>query len=255
MSKSFQIAGVKIHRVSLKETIRQIENLLRSCKSQICVTNVYSIVMMQKDGKFKQINNSCSLVVADGMPLIWASKLLGPPIPERITGSDLFYELCKIAVQKQYKFFFLGSTNEVLNNMSIKLKRQFPNLQIVGTYSPPFKKTFSEVENKEIIEKINASSPDILWVGMTAPKQEKWIYYNLDKLNVKVAIGIGAVFDFVAGTVKRAPKWMQKIGLEWLFRLIQEPKRLWKRYLIGNTIFIWLVLKEFIRIGLLVRRD
>lgn len=248
MYNTFEFAGVKIHKTSLANAIKQIEDFIRSDKkSQVCVTNVYSVVMMQKDEKFKEANNLSSLSVADSMPIIWVSRLFSESLPERIAGMDLFYEFCKVASRENYKFFFLGSTEDTLNKMCLSLKKQFPKLQIVGTYSPPYKENFSDKENLEIIEKVNKKNPDIVWVGMTCPKQEKWIYQNLKKLNVKVAIGIGAVFDFVAGNVKRAPKWMQKIGLEWFWRLIREPKRLWKRYLIGNTIFIWLVLKELFR--------
>ena len=248
MNKDIEIIGIRIHQLNLKEAISQIESFIRSGdKHQVCVTNVYSVVTMQKDEEFRKINNSSSLVVADGMPLVWVSKLYGQSIPERVSGSDILYRLCKIAVKKQYKLFFLGSTKETLDKMCSNLAKSFPGLQIVGVYSPPFKDCFSEADNSIMIDKVNEAKPDILWVGMTAPKQEKWIYHNLDKLNVQVAIGIGAVFDFVAGKVKRAPKWMQKIGLEWLFRLTQEPRRLWRRYLVGNTIFIWLVLKEFVR--------
>lgn len=239
-----QISGVKIHQANLNKAISQIESFISSNdKHQVCVTNVYSVAMMQKDEEFKKINNSSSLVVADGMPLVWVSRLYWQPIAERISGSDIFYELCKIAAKKEYRFFFLGSTTEILNKMCLNLGEHFPNLQIVGTYSPPFKRKFSEEDNSKMIEEINKTHSDILWVGMTAPKQEKWIYYNLGKLNVSVAVGIGAVFDFIAGKINRAPKWMQKIGLEWLFRLIQEPRRLWRRYLIGNAIFILLVLR------------
>jgi N-acetylglucosaminyldiphosphoundecaprenol N-acetyl-beta-D-mannosaminyltransferase len=242
-----EILDIKIHRYRLEDAMNQIEIFLKSCKKhQICVTNVYSVVMMQKDEEFRKANNSSSLVVADGMPLVWVSRLFGETIPERISGADLFYELCKCSSQKGYSFFFLGSTQTVLNKMCKNLKEQFPDLRIVGIYSPPYKEIFSDSENLEMIKRINEVKPDILWVGMTAPKQEKWIYHNLDKIDVKIAIGVGAVFDFVAGTVKRAPLWMQKIGLEWLFRFMQEPHRLWKRYLIGNTIFLWLVLKEII---------
>ncbi len=239
------ILGIKVNRVGKNQVASIINNfIIDNRKHQVCVTNIYSVVVMQKDEEFRRVNNCSSLVVADGMPLVWVSKLFGKPIPERVTGADLLWKLSEISERKEYTFFFLGSNNETLGKLCNNLKEHLPDLKIAGMYSPPFKEEFSEEDNLKIIQKINEVKPDILWVGMTAPKQEKWISQNLDKLNVKVAIGVGAVFDFVAGTVKRAPKWMQNIGLEWFFRLIQEPKRLCKRYLIGNTIFVWLVLKE-----------
>ena len=246
--KNFEFAGVKFSQINVRAAIGAIaDGVLNNRKRQICVTNVFSTVLMQKDEEFRKINNSAGLAVADGMPIVWMSKLMGCPLPQRIAGADLFFELCALASAKGYTFYFLGSTEEGLNKIRTNLKVDFLDLKIAGMYSPPYREQFSESENNEILRKINEVKPDVLWVGMTAPKQEKWIYDNLDQLNVKVAIGVGAVFDFVAGTVQRAPVWMQKMGLEWLFRLIHEPRRMWKRYLIGNTIFIWLVMKELVK--------
>jgi len=251
----FRFAGIRFDKVNLSESVKKVITAIEhNSKIQVCVTNVYSTVLMQKDTEFRKINNSTSLVVADGMPIIWVSKLMGFPLPCRIAGSDLFFELCTVASTRNYTFYFLGSKKEVLDKIRVNLKVDFPDLKIVGMYSPPYRDQFSEEENNDIVQKINEVKPDVLWVGMTAPKQEKWIFHNLDKLNVKVAIGVGAVFNFVAGSVPRAPVWMQKMGMEWFFRLIQEPKRLWKRYLIGNTIFLWLVLKEFIKIKILKKK-
>ncbi len=250
---SFEFSGVKICRIKKANLMSLIEEHIENKeKLQICATPVYALVLMQRDIEFRNANNS-SISIADGMPLVWISKLFKKPIPERIAGADLFEEMCRISSDKGYKFFFLGSTEETLAKIFSNLKERFPSLKIVGAHSPPFKNEFNEEENLEIINKINDARPDILWVGMTAPKQEKWIYRNLDKLDVKVAIGIGAVFDFVAGRVKRAPKWMQRSGLEWFWRLIHEPRRLWKRYLIGNTVFMWLLIRELIKVKILRR--
>ena len=246
--KYFKFAGVGFDKVNLYDAVKKLHSAVEhNSMIQVCVTNVYSTVLMQKDAGFRKINNSAGLVVADGMPIVWLSKLMSYPLPCRIAGSDLFFELCALASAKGYTFYFLGSTEEGLNKIRVNLKVDFPDLKIAGMYSPPYRDQFSERENNDILRKINEIKPDVLWVGMTAPKQEKWIYHNLDQLNIKAAIGVGAVFDFVAGTVQRAPVWMQKMGMEWLFRFIQEPRRMWKRYLIGNTIFIWLVLKELVK--------
>jgi N-acetylglucosaminyldiphosphoundecaprenol N-acetyl-beta-D-mannosaminyltransferase len=243
-----QILGVQVNSVNLEDSIKLIEKfILEKGKHQVCVPNVYTTVLMQKDDELKKINNSCSLAVPDGMPLVWVSKLYGKPIPERVTGSDLFQRFAKVAAQKGYKFFFLGAAPDTVKKMTVNLEEKYPLLNIVGTYSPPFLKDFPEEENHKMIGIINKTKPDVLWVGLTAPKQEKWIGRNLDKLNVPVSIGVGAVFDFMAGKARRAPNWLQKIGLEWLYRLCQEPGRLWKRYLVGNSIFIWGVMKEFVK--------
>lgn len=247
-----RILGTKVNRISMEDSIRIIEEFISDKeKHQVCVPNVWSTVLMQKDKEFREINNSSSLAIPDGMPLVWTSKFYGKPIQERVSGPDLFLEFSKVAAEKGYKFFFLGASPDILKKMTINLKEKYPSLKIVGTYSPPFAEEFSEEENRRMIEIINRAKPNILWVGLTAPKQEKWIGKHLNQLEVPVSIGIGGAFDFVAVRVKRAPRWIQKMGLEWFFRLCQEPNRLIKRYLVGNTIFIWLVIKEFISIRIL----
>ena len=246
--KTVKILGIRLARINIENALKVIEEFITNGrKSQVCVTNAYSLVLMQKDKEFKDITNSASLVVADGKPLAWISKLYGEPIPERVAGSDLVYGLSKKSTQKRYKLFFLGSNLTTLGKMVENLEKMFPSLQIAGVYSPRFKKQFSERENEKMIALINKVKPDVLFVGLGAPKQEKWIWKHKDELQVPVSIGVGAAFNFVARTVQRAPRWMQKYGLEWFFRLCQEPRRLWKRYLIGNPVFLWLVGKELIK--------
>lgn len=163
---------------------------------------------------------------------------------ERIAGWDLFEFEMNHLNQKGGKCFFMGSSERVLSLIKEKAKSVYPNIK-VETYSPPYKPEFSEEDNKKIINAINQFNPDLLWIGMTAPKQEKWTYSHWNELNIHCHVGtIGAVFDFFAGTVERAPIWWQEHGLEWLYRLIKEPKRMWRRYIIGNTLFLWNILKE-----------
>ena len=246
--KTVRILGTRFAQMNMEDTLKAIEKFIANGrKSQVCVTNAYSLVLMQKDKELKDITNSARLVVADGKPLAWISKLYGEPIPERVAGPDLFYEFSKRSAKKRYKLFFLGSNSATLKKMVENLRKIFPSLQIAGAYSPPFKKQFSERENEKIVSLINKVKPDVLFVGLGAPKQERWIWEHKDELQVPVSVGVGAAFDFVAGTVKRAPRWMQKWGLEWLFRVCQEPRRLWRRYLISNSIFLWLVGKELVK--------
>lgn len=246
--KTVRILGIRFARIKIEDALKVVEELIaKDRKSQVCVTNAYSLVLMQKNKEFKTMADSADLVVADGKPLIWISRLYRKPILERVSGSDLVYGLSKKSTQKRYKLFFLGSNPATLGKMVENLKKIFPSLRVAGVYSPPFKKQFSEREDEKMMALINRVKPDVLFVGLGAPKQERWIWEHKDKLRVPVSIGVGAAFDFVAGTVKRAPKWMQKCGLEWLFRLCQEPRRLWKRYLIGNPVFLWLVGKELIK--------
>jgi N-acetylglucosaminyldiphosphoundecaprenol N-acetyl-beta-D-mannosaminyltransferase len=244
--EALKILDVKVDGMLLTEALTGIEQFIQERGlHQVCVVNVWSTVLMQKDPEFLAVNNSAALSVADGMPLTWVSRWFGPPIPERISGSDLFHACNTLAAEKGYRVFLLGATPETLEVLSDKLRAAYPGLCIAGTYAPPFSQSFSEEENHKILNAVNTARPDLLWVGLSAPKQEKWIWDNKDSLNVPVAVGVGAVFDFFAGNIKRAPVWMQKIGIEWLHRLTHEPARLWKRYLIGNPAFVWYILKYF----------
>ncbi len=250
-NKQVRILGVKIDCLTRREAIEFLDELIRSrAKHQVCVTNVWTTVLMQRDTAFKSINNSAGLVVADGMPLAWVSRWFGTPIPVRIAGWDLFQGIHSVAVEKGYRVFFLGSTPETLKAMKRNLRQTHPALAVAGTYAPPFTPEFSSDENRKMVQAVNAARPDLLWVGMSAPKQEKWIFEHLDQLDVRVAIGVGAVFDFAAGKLKRAPVWMQKAGIEWLHRLLLEPSRLWKRYIIGNSLFIWYIIRHSLAAGL-----
>lgn len=249
-------AGIEIDNLAMQEAIDKIEELIKNVKSSYVVTpNAAHIVLLQKDKEFKKIYQGARLVIPDGMPLLWGAKILGRPLKERVAGSDLLPVFCEIAAKKGYKLFFLGAGLGVAAKAALILSEKNTGLKIVGTYSPPLGFEDDEEENKTIVQVIKEAKPDILFVGLGAPKQEKWIWRHKDELQVPVSIGVGVTFDFVAGTVRRAPKWMQKCGLEWLFRLCQEPGRLWKRYLIGNAIFIWLVLKEFIKVRMLRRNN
>jgi N-acetylglucosaminyldiphosphoundecaprenol N-acetyl-beta-D-mannosaminyltransferase len=204
---------------------------------------------LQNDAEFRQIYDNASLVLADGMPLIWASKFLGTSLKEKISGSDLFPKLCKVAAEKGYRLFFMGGRPGAALKAAEVLRDRYPDIQIVGTYSPPFGFENDREENDKIVRAIKNAKPDILFVGLGAPKQEKWIYKYRNDYQVPMSIGVGVSFEFVSGMVKRAPLWMQRVGLEWFWRLMMEPKRLWKRYLVDDPVFFWLVLKQ--KLGLL----
>jgi N-acetylglucosaminyldiphosphoundecaprenol N-acetyl-beta-D-mannosaminyltransferase len=210
------------------------------------VANVFSVVLSKNNKEFATICNNADLVLPDGLPIVWASKLLRPRLPQRIAGPDFMGEFCGICAQNGYSMFLLGGRSDYLNSLVENLKKAHPRIQISGAYSPPFGE-WDENENRKIIKMINDSHADVLWVGVSTPKQDYWIYENKNQLKTKVAIGVGAAFDFHSGRVKRAPIWMQKNGLEWLFRLLQEPRRMWKKYLVTNLLFISLIAKEFIK--------
>ena len=215
-------------------------------KVLINTINAHSFNVAQKNGLFAEAIIGSDVLIPDGASIVkacWLVKAKSQP-KERIAGWDLFVTEMESLNAKGGKCFFMGSSEQVLALIKEKAAKDYPNIT-VQTYSPPYKLEFSEEENKDIINAINAACPDLLWIGMTAPKQEMWAYQHWQELDIHCHVGtIGAVFDFYAGTVKRAPLWMQNHSLEWLYRLIKEPKRMWKRYLIGNSLFIWNIIKE-----------
>lgn len=242
------LMGLDIDNVSLEEAILEIDNLINNKKSSYVVTpNVDHVVQLQKDDLFKKIYMNADLVLTDGMPLVWASKILKKPIKEKVSGSDLFLPLCQHAANKGYKVFFLGGLEGVAQKAADIIIQKYPGFKICGVYSPPFGFENDKSENQKIINMINQADPQILFVGVGAPKQEKWIYKNKNKYKQLVSLAIGASFDFVAGTVKRAPVCLQRAGLEWLYRFIKEPRRLFKRYFIDDARFLVIFAKEFVK--------
>lgn len=215
-------------------------------KLLINTINAHSYNTAQKDNVFAEALIKGNVLIPDGASIVMACRWLNAKSQpkERIAGWDLFeFEMNKLN-KKGGKCFFMGSSEKVLALIKEKAKSVYPNITI-ETYSPPYKPEFSDEDNRIIINAINNANPDLLWIGMTAPKQEKWTYTHWNDLNIHCHVGtIGAVFDFFAGTIERAPIWWQEHSLEWLYRLIKEPKRMWRRYIIGNTLFIWNIFKE-----------
>jgi N-acetylglucosaminyldiphosphoundecaprenol N-acetyl-beta-D-mannosaminyltransferase len=245
MSDRVRILQTDVSRYSLQETLEQMSSAIEEGKkTRIAVTPVNCLLWARKDRDLKKIYNSADIVTADGVPVVWASRLLSKPIRGRVTGLDLLPAFAEISARKKFSFFFLGAAEGVADQLAEKLTESYPGLQIAGTWSPPFREQFSEEENRDMIERINRSGADVLWVSLTAPKQDFWIARHIDQLNVSVAIGVGAAFDVVAGNISRAPLWMQKYGLEWFYRLLKEPGRLSKRYLIEAPQFIPLIIKQ-----------
>lgn len=209
--------------------------------------NPHSYAVALEDKAFSQALKDADWLVPDGAGVVLASRMLGGGIQERVTGSDVFFGLHqRMNAAAGMSVFFLGATEETLGLIRERMARDYPNVRVAGTYSPPFKPTYSDEELNQMISAVNAAAPDVLWVGMTAPKQEKWIYENRSRLNVKFAGAIGAVFDFYTGRVKRAHPVFQRMGLEWFIRSIQEPRRLWRRHYVNAPIFLGHVLKAVI---------
>jgi N-acetylglucosaminyldiphosphoundecaprenol N-acetyl-beta-D-mannosaminyltransferase len=224
------ILGVPFDNVTAAETIETIERMVASRQPHYFVTaNVDFLVQAQEDIELRRILFDAHLVLCDGTPLFWASRLLGNPLPERVAGADLVPLLLRAAAEKGYRVFLLGATPESATQAVQNLKKLHPNLIIADHYSPPFNKLL-EMDHEEIKQRIVAAKPDLLFVSLGCPKQEKWISMHYRSLGVPVCAGVGATIDFLAGTVKRAPVWIQRIGAEWAYRLAQEPRRLFKRY-------------------------
>lgn len=239
--KHCDILGTSILVTNMEETVSVIENEIEALRGQyICVGNVHTTVMAHDDTHYHEVQKEAAFVLPDGKPLSVYSRKHGFPEAERVTGPDLMLAL--FGRENGLKHYFYGSTPETLSMLRAKLNETYPHLKIAGMVSPPFK-SLSEEEDAEEIRKINASGADIIWVGLGAPKQENFMYDHKGKVG-GVMIGVGAGFDYHAGNIRRAPAWMQKLSLEWLYRLLQDPKRLFKRYLITNTRYLYLVHKE-----------
>jgi N-acetylglucosaminyldiphosphoundecaprenol N-acetyl-beta-D-mannosaminyltransferase len=207
--------------------------------------NPHSLEVARNDQPFGSAIRNADLIVPDGVGIVIASRLIGGAIRERVTGSDIFLGLSNVLnKESKYSYFFLGSTDENLAKIKDKMKMDFPNIKVAGTYSPPFKHEFNDEDNRLMVEAVNRARPDVLWVGMTAPKQEKWIYMHKGQLEVKFIGAIGAVFDFYTGNVKRSHPLFLRMGLEWLPRLLQEPCRLWRRNFISNPTFLLRVIRS-----------
>ena len=241
------ILGYPITTLNQNQCIDQICKWIRSeGKSRYLVcANPHSLEIAGSDKLFRSAILDADLVTPDGVGMIVASRILGGQIRKRITGSDIFYLLSRtLNREKGLRYFFLGSTQENLARLQGKMHQEFPNIDVAGVYSPPFKPKFTPEDSDAMVAAVNHAKPDILWVGMTAPKQEKWIYQHKDRLNVQFIGAVGAVFDFYVGTVKRSNAWFLNHGLEWLPRLIQEPRRLWNRTLISAPKFLMSVVKQ-----------
>jgi N-acetylglucosaminyldiphosphoundecaprenol N-acetyl-beta-D-mannosaminyltransferase len=228
------LGGVLIDRVDLSSAIDRVRGFLRSGKTnQIVTVNLDFVAIARRDEGFRETINAADLSVADGMPLVWVSRLGEEPVPQRLTGVDLVDECCRVAVETDTSIFLLGAGPGVADLAANKLRERFPGLRIVGVYAPPFG-ALNDEENEHILQIIRAARPDFLFVALGAPQQDVWIRANKDRLDVPVCMGISCVLDLLAGVVSRAPTWMQDSGLEWLFRLGQEPSRLWRRYIVDD---------------------
>lgn len=242
-----KVLGMKVDMVQIPDVlnvmIRWISN--KEIGNYVVISNANDAVLSKKNRTVKKAVNSSSLSVPDGKSLVLLGRLYGYKLKRRVYGPELMNEFCKLAAEKGYSNYFYGGSEGLPEKLKTKLIMKYPALNVVGTYSPPFRK-LTEEEDKSIVEMINRANPDVLWIGLGCPKQQLWMYEHKDNIKVPIMIGIGAAFDFHAGTKKQAPLWMREHGLEWFFRLITEPKRLWKRYIVDGVFFLYNIFIEFL---------
>jgi len=232
------VLGVGVSAIDPGMALAAIEDWIqRRDPHYVTITGVHGVMESQTDPEVRAIHNRAGLVTPDGMPLVWASRLAGQRHVRRVYGPDLMLAACRRSLETGWRHFLYGGAEGVPELLATRLADRFPGLEITGAFAPPFR-PLTDAEDEEIVQRINAARPDIVWVGLSTPKQERWMASHLGRLEAPVMVGVGAAFDFHAGLKRQAPKWIQGTGLEWLFRLITEPRRLWRRYLRNNPVFL-----------------
>ena len=235
--KRVNVLGVGLSVINLETALHGVSRALaRKDKGYICVTGVHGVMEAQRDPQLREILNQSFLNTPDGMPMVWVGKLKGHREMDRVYGPDLMLLVCEFTRDKNYTHFLYGGAEGVAAELKQKLEARFPGIKIAGTYTPPFRPLTAD-EEAELVRTVNANKPDIVWVGLSTPKQEKFMARYGGKFDATLLFGVGAAFDFHAGRVRQAPRWMQRSGLEWLFRLYCEPRRLWRRYFRNNPLF------------------
>lgn len=233
--KRYPILNTYVNAISMDETIAEVEKIIKAGKpTQHVVINALKVNLMNENAELQKIVNACPLINADGASIVWAAKKLGVPLTERVAGIDLFENLVKLAAEKGYKIYLFGAKEEVVQKVKKIFEEKYPTLQIVGVRNG----YFTEAYEPEIVKNMAESGADMMFVAFSSPKKEFWVNKYLNDLNIPFVMGVGGSFDVVAGVTDRAPKWMQDHGLEWFYRFIQEPRRLWNRYVVGNWKFV-----------------
>ncbi len=239
----FRVLGIQVHAVQIPGAVALMEDWInrRDLGHTIAVSGMHGVMEAQRSEEFKRILNDASLVVADGMPLVWLGRWHGMRMARRVYGPELMETFCRLTGSR-YRHFLYGGAPGVAERLGDTLGGRF-GIQVVGTYSPPFRKLNKE-EEREVLARVHEAAPDVLWVGLSTPKQEIWMDEHRENFRVPVMVGVGAAFDFLSGRTRQAPVWMREHGLEWLFRLGTEPRRLWRRYLVYGPQFVWAVALE-----------
>ncbi len=239
------VLGVGISATSMQDAVLLSEKLLsEGSKGYVCVTGVHGVMESRRDQEFRRILNGAFLCTPDGMPTVWVGRLQGHRGMRRVYGPDYMLELCRQSVAQGRRHFLYGGNQGVAEQLRLRLERLIPGIEIAGTYTPPFR-PLTASEEGELIDLVNRIRPDIMWVGLSTPKQERFMARFIDRLDTHLMIGVGAAFDIHAGLLSDAPDWLKTCGLQWLHRLTKEPRRLWRRYLRNNPAFVWEIVLQF----------
>ena len=240
------ILGVKVHATAMDRAVARIESAIANGeRGYVCVTGVQGVMEAQVDTNLKRIINGALLTIPDGRPTVWVGWLRGFHQMRQVTGPTMMLELCDISAKKGYTHFFYGGNDGVAEQLKQSLTARYPGMKVVGTYTPPFRALTAD-EEADLIRMVAEAKPDFFWVGLSTPKQERFMDQYKDKLDAKIMFGVGAAFDMHTGRIKDAPYWMKFTGTQWLHRIYQDPKRLWKRYLVNNPKFVWQITLELL---------
>jgi N-acetylglucosaminyldiphosphoundecaprenol N-acetyl-beta-D-mannosaminyltransferase len=238
------VLGVGISAIDMTQAVTEIARWVEEGEQHyVCVTGVHGVMEARRDPELRDIHNASGLTTPDGMPMVWAGHQAGAAHMRRVCGPDLMPELCQLAAERGWSSFFYGGGPGVPELLAERLTARFPGLRVVGTWSPPFRPLTPD-EDRMAVERINRAAPDLVWVGLSTPKQERWMAAHAGRLDAPVLLGVGAAFDMHAGLLPQAPRWMQRSGLEWLYRVRREPRRLWRRYLRNNPRFVVEILRR-----------
>lgn len=238
------VLGVHVSAIDPAMALERITTWIdHGDRQYVCVTGVHGVGESWNDPALRAIHNRSGLTTPDGMPMVWCGRWAGAKWMRRVYGPDLMLDVLALAAERGWSSFFYGSSDATLAALVDRLAERVPGARVAGTFAPPFRPLTVD-EDRSIVERINAARPDLVWVGLSTPKQERWMAEHRDLLAAPVLLGVGAAFDFVAGVKRQAPRWMQRSGLEWLFRLVSEPRRLWRRYLVGNARFLWRIARR-----------
>lgn len=242
--KTVKLFGCDVADLTMEESLNEIEKIIdNKIPTQHVVINASKVVLMDKDEKIRNIIKNCKMINADGQSIVWASKFMKRPLPERVAGIDLMENLIRLSAEKGYSIYFFGAKEEVVTKVINFYKNKYKNLKVAG-YRNGY---FTDNDIPEIVSNMKASKADIMFVAFSSPKKEYWLADYMESTGIPFCMGVGGSFDVIAGKTKRAPIWMQKLGLEWFYRFLQEPGRMWKRYLVGNSKFIQLTFREIKR--------